>query len=123
MKSKAILYSLLTLFVYSNNAFSLVFENQKGIAVYDFIEGCDDYDVDIDGSTLILGDWFDQSKAVYYFNLPPEVGTHKINYLKITVNGIGEIDNIKFGGPTAVNYSNITDTKVLPIFNTKISFV
>jgi hypothetical protein len=101
---------LLFLLSFASTAFSLVSETQKGVAVYDFIEGYEDYDVDSDGSTLILGDWFDESKAVFRFYLPPEFGSHQIDYLKITVNGTGTIDNIRFGGPTAVNYTNIANT-------------
>jgi predicted outer membrane repeat protein len=109
---KAFLFETVLLFVFcfTSNAFSLVSETQKGVAVYDFMPGFENYEVDTDESTLILGGYFDHSKAIFRFYLPPQFGIYDIDYLKVTVHGTGTIDQIKFGGPTAVFWTNVTDT-------------
>jgi len=94
----------------TNNVFGFVVVDHNGVAFYDFIEGYENYKVDADNSTAILGDGTDESKVVYRFYLPPEVGSHKIEYLRITVQGSGTIDEIKFGGPTTIFYTDVTDT-------------
>lgn len=93
---------------FAGSASALVSQHMEGIAVYAFIEGYEDFDVDDDGSTLILG-YYGVSKAVFRVYLPPQFGSHYIDYLRITVDGTGTMEEIKFGGPTAVYYTDVED--------------
>jgi hypothetical protein len=99
--------------VFATNSWANITQTQKGIAVYQFVSGFENYEIPNDSNLITLGS-NGHSKAIYRFYLPPEFGSHAISNLTVTVTGTGNIDYLSIG---SIITSEIVNTLTFTINN------